>query len=145
MANQNMPNTGWAMHTRKGKRHTVPRTAGVYVDFDDPRSDRRWRVRLLDVSEGGLSFPTVDNSPALKKGDVLQRAVIHSGGWKIVGDLEVTYTTHATDQPHVCGASFEPRSESDGVKLKTMISAMNAATDGDECDGLCPESLEAQV
>jgi len=144
MGDQNIPNTGWAMHTRKGKRHAVPWTEHVYVDFDDPRSDRRWRVRLLDISEGGLSFPAVDERPAVQEGDVLRRAVIHSRGWRIAGELEVTYTTEPSERRRVCGASFAPDSEDDRVTLRTMIEGLTSA-DGAECGGLCPESLEFQV
>ncbi len=145
MADQNMPNTGWAMHTRKGKRHPVPRTEKVYVDFDDPRSGRRCRVRILELSDGGLSFPSVDGRPDVKKGDLLRRAVIHSGDWRIVGELEVTYTTQSPDQRCVCGAAFEPKSEPDRIRLRSMITRLTSLADGETSDGLCPESLESQL
>lgn len=144
MADQNIPNTGWAMHTRKDRRRTIPRSERIYLDFDDPRVGKRWRVRLLDISVGGVSFPSVDDRPSVDEGDRLPRAVIHAGGWKISGQLQVTYRTRPTDRRCVCGAEFTAASEADRLRLKAMVADL-APEEGEENGGLCPESLELQV
>jgi hypothetical protein len=125
MTDQQLMDTGWEIHTRRGKRHTIAGSRRVWVDFDDPTFPRkRWRVHLIDISEGGLSFVCLENRPAIECETRLTRAVIHSGGWQIWGDLQITHLSTTVGARRICGARFLPSSTGEVVKLKTLIASL---------------------
>jgi hypothetical protein len=81
---------------------------------------------MLDISEGGLSFGCLEGRPPVRRKTRLAHAVIQTGGWTILGELEVTYVSRAPDSRRVCGARFLPASEGDRVKLKTLVASLHA-------------------
>jgi c-di-GMP-binding flagellar brake protein YcgR len=129
----NMPDTGWEIQTRQRERHRVPREARVWVDFDDPQGRRkRWRARIVDLSDGGLAFVCIGERPPVQAGIRLAGVVVHSGGWKIRGSMKVSHVTPVSGAEgstpsgawRVGGARFEPASEAEAVKLRTMIAGL---------------------
>lgn len=120
-----MPDTGWEIHTRREERYRIPGNVRVWVDFDDPNGERkRWRVQLVDLSPGGLSFVRCGGRPPVDQGIRLERAVIHGSGWKIHGSLIVAHVTPHDGSSGVGGASFLPASAAEAVKLRTLIAGM---------------------
>lgn len=120
--------TGWEIHTRRGNRHRISLSQHVWLDFDDPTiSRKRWRVRVLDISEGGLSFVCLDDRPKIESGTRLTRAVIRAGAWRIRGELELTHLSTTAGTRRFCGARLLPSSPTETIKLRTLIASLSHA------------------
>lgn len=115
---------------RRQTRHSVSPEDLARVEFDYPTPNgRRYRLPLVNISASGVSF-MVDPGEELAKldeGSGLPDAVIRLGDCAINGEMLVMHMTAAPDSGYVCGALFYPATDTDLVKLKSVIAGMEVA------------------
>jgi hypothetical protein len=119
-----------AKNRRRQTRHPVTTENVARVEFDHPTPNgRTYRMPLTNISASGLSFmfEEGDDLTGLDEGASLPGAVIRLGDCKISGELLVMHMTAGPDSRYVCGALFYPATDTDLVKLKSVIAGMEVA------------------
>jgi hypothetical protein len=115
---------------RRQRRHTISTELLARVEFDYPTPNgRSYRVPVINLSPSGLSFTVdgYDELARLDEGSSLPDAVIRLGDCKIRGEMLVMHVTADPDSRYVCGALFYPATDTDLVKLKSVIAGMEVA------------------
>jgi len=82
---------------------------------------------LRDVSNAGLSFSIPELPFEFEVGDTLNSVRLHVGRCEMRGDLLVM---HITPESGVCGALFYPDTDTDIIKLRSLISGIEAVQIG---------------
>lgn len=123
------------MATRSASRRGQPRYAvtidqGASVAFEHPdMPGRRYELPLADLSVSGISFTVAgDDRPPLDTGATIPGATIRIGEVEIRGELVVMHVTREAGSASTCGALFYPESDSDLLKLKSLLAGMRAVT-----------------
>ncbi|ANM30792.1 PilZ domain-containing protein [Moorena bouillonii] len=95
----------------------------AWIEFGYPRPcDHQCRMRVRDVSVGGISFELEHELPGLGIGTNLDNVVLRIGNLAIKGDVVVMRLTTQSDTT-VCGGIFYPQSDNDSVKLDQMMTS----------------------
>jgi hypothetical protein len=119
--------------TKNRRRHdrlTLAPDMEAHVEFDHPTPNgRSYRVPLVNISPSGVSFAIDAGDPltGLEEGACLPEAVVRLGECAIRGELLVMHVTTDPDSRYVCGALFYPATDTDLVKLKSVIAGMEVA------------------
>lgn len=111
---------------RRDARHEFSTAAAAWVEFDDPKEQRR-RLPLLDLSVAGLAFTVPRWMHTVDAGCQLDRAVIRVGDARVEGRILVLHVTGRGEADSVCGALFYPGSDADANRLGSLISGFEAA------------------
>lgn len=113
---------------RRQTRHAVQRDAQIEFEHPTPHG-RAFRVPLINVSRSGVSF-VLDEQLAdsgLDSGTNLPGAILRMGDCMIYGDLLIMHVTPGPQSQKVCGALFYPKSDTDLIKLRSVIAGMEAS------------------
>jgi len=114
---------------RSHPRHIVEESLHARVEFGYPRpQDPPCRVRIRDVSEGGLGFVLEQELPGLEVGDCIAGVAIHIGSRIIRGDLLVMHFTPEATAGALCGALFYPADDGDLLAFRDVIRELEART-----------------
>lgn len=118
-----------AKNRRGQRRYSVSGTDEARVEFVFPAPHgRTFQLPLTNISSSGLSFRFDENDlVGLEEGAALSDAVVRVGACTIRGELLVMHVTPATDSRQVCGALFYPSTDTDLVKLKSLVTGMEVA------------------
>ena len=114
---------------RKQQRHWIRRHGESCVEFKHPGPNGRpYRLPLVNVSIAGISFALDghDDLALIEPGTRVEGASIHIETCELRGDLVMMHITPGTDQRGMCGALFYPASDSDLIKLRSVIAGMEA-------------------
>ena len=115
---------------RRQSRFAVKPPKQAMIRFTYPGTDGDdQRLLVTNVSASGISFAVEGDqgiSP-LEEGTTLEEVELQIGGCNIDGDLLVMHVTHGADSGYVCGALFYPASDTDLVKLKSVVAGMEVA------------------
>ena len=116
-----------AKNRRGHTRHPIPPDAEASVEFES--GGRSHRLKVLNLSASGLSFAFAAAAElhGLEEGEGLGEAVVRVGNCVLRGELLVMHVTGCADSGYVCGALFYPATDTDLVKLKSMITGMEVA------------------
>jgi hypothetical protein len=111
-------------------RFAVKATTQATVRFTHPgtKGDDQL-LSVVNVSASGISFQVEADQGMheLEEGTTLEEVQLQIGGCMMSGDLLVMYVTRAADSGYVCGALFYPASDTDLVKLKSVVAGMEVA------------------
>jgi len=118
--------TDTTANRRRDARHEFSTAAAAWVEFDDPKEQRR-RLPLLDLSVAGLAFSIPRWMQTVDTGCQLERAVIRVGDAKVEGRILVLHVTPRGESDSVCGALFYPGSEAEESRLVSLIAGYEAA------------------
>jgi hypothetical protein len=122
--------TTMTKNRRHQRRHTVSPENVARVEFDYPTPNgKQYRLPLVNISASGLSFmiDAGDELAGLEEGAGLPDAVISLGECRISGEMLVMHMTAGPDSRYLCGALFYPATDTDLVKLKSVIAGMEVA------------------
>ncbi len=113
------------MQPARKERRQHPRfefdAAEAWIEFGYPRPcDHQCRMRVRDVSSGGISFELSHELPGLGIGSNLDNVMLRIGKRAIKGDVVVMRVTTQSGGA-VCGGIFYPPSDNDSVKLDQMM------------------------
>jgi hypothetical protein len=108
---------------RQYERRRLLDAPGAFLEIETS-GHRRFRFDLLDVSPGGVCFGLEEDRPNLEPGARLHNAVLHISAHEIRGHLTVTRMTQEGFSGTVCGASFEPMTESDARRFVDVVSRL---------------------
>jgi hypothetical protein len=111
---------------RRVLRYPISASAEATVEIPCPGSEQRQTFALVDVSGAGVSFALDGDTGGIELGGTLPAASIRIGECRLAGDLLVMHLTPDASGRLVCGALFYPAEDSDLVKLKSLISGMEA-------------------
>lgn len=118
---------------RRQRRYSVSRERSGCVEFEYPSPNgRHYRLALTNVSASGISFAIEQDDEELsylESGANLNRATVRIGDCMIRGDMVVMHVTSDSESRHICGALLYPESDTDLVKLKSVLAGMEAASD----------------
>lgn len=113
---------------RKARRFPVTAAQNVWVEFDHPSEvGRPHRLPLVDISVAGISFAVTDELPPMDSGASLPGIVIHVEGCDIRGEMLILHVTPVSGHGTVCGALFYPADDTELLKLKSVVSGIQAA------------------
>jgi hypothetical protein len=111
---------------RKARRHRLSSTeASVEFDYPNP-GGHPCRLPLVDVSISGLSFAGTDELFGIEAGTDLSDVTIRVGSCEMRGDLLVMHATPEGVPDAVYGALFYPASDTDLVKMKSVLAGIEA-------------------
>jgi len=115
---------------RRQTRFAVKATTQATVRFTHPgtKGDDQ-QLSVVNVSASGISFQ-VDADQGMQElgeGTTLEEVQLQIGGCAMSGDLLIMHVTTAADSGYVCGALFYPASDTDLVKLKSVVAGMEVA------------------
>lgn len=111
---------------RRVLRYPISAGAQATVEIPGPGSNERQSFALVDVSGAGVSFALDGNTRGIELGGTMASASIRIGECRLAGDLVVMHLTPDESGRVICGALFYPADDSDLVKLKSLISGMEA-------------------
>ena len=112
---------------RKTRRFPVGSGQKVWVEFEYPsHGGQSHRLPLVDISASGISFALTNELPLLESGTSLSDVVLHVESSEMRGDLLILHVTPVADRPMVCGALFYPSDDTELVKLKSVVSGIQA-------------------
>lgn len=118
---------------RRQSRFSVKDTTQATLRFTYPgtKGDEH-RMAVVNVSASGISFKVeADQGIArLDEGMALDEVELRIGDCTMRGDLLVMHVTQSADSGYVCGALFYPASDTDLVKLKSVVAGMEIAGAG---------------
>ncbi len=115
--------TAWAIYSRDSKRHRAVASDGAHVEFEHPRPGPQWRLALVNVSRGGVSFDLGDGLSGLETGTRVSRFVIRTCEHEVCGEFEASHVTFE-DGRTVCGGRFYPATAADDLALKQLITSL---------------------
>jgi hypothetical protein len=111
---------------RRQRRYVVRDQRVACVEFEHPSPNgRHYRLQVVNLSASGVSFSLEGEAPELDAGTSLPHSVLRVGECMIRGDLVVMHLTSEL-AGLVCGALFYPETDTDLVKLKSVIAGMEA-------------------
>ncbi len=101
--------------------------ACLEFEYPSPKG-RQYRLTLTDMSASGVSFSLDrEEAPLLEAGTTVSSALVRVGDCMIRGDLLIMHMTPDSETTLVCGALLYPESDSDLIKLKSVIAGMEIA------------------
>jgi len=112
---------------RRQRRYQVSQETMARVEFEC--GGRCFRSEVTNLSASGMSFrldPT-DDLTGLDEGESFPDAVVRVGDCAIRGELLLMHMTQDPGSRYVCGALFYPATDTDLVKLKSVIAGMEVA------------------
>ena len=116
---------------RKTRRFPVDSGQNVWIEFEYPsHGGQSHRLPLVDISASGISFALTNELPLLESGTSLSDVVIHVENSEMRGDLLILHVTPVPDSSTVCGALFYPSDDTELVKLKSVVSGIQAVHSG---------------
>ena len=116
---------------RRTRRFTIDSAQNIWVEFEYPsHGGQPHRLPLVDISASGISFALTDDAPLLESGTSLPDVVIHIESSEMRGDLLILHVTPVPDHSTVCGALFYPSDDTELVKLKSVVSGIQAVHSG---------------
>jgi len=111
-------------------RFAVKATTQATVRFTHPgtKGDDQL-LSVVNVSASGISFEVEADQgmQQLGEGTTLEEVQLQIGGCTMSGELLVMHVTTAADSGYVCGALFYPASDTDLIKLKSVVAGMEVA------------------
>jgi hypothetical protein len=109
---------------RKQRRHRIAPDTNARVEFAFPHpGGARHSLPLVDLSLSGFSFRMSPELSWLETGTMIPEVVIHLGGCTLQGELLLM---HVTRREGICGALFYPATDTDLIKLKSLIAGIEA-------------------
>lgn len=116
---------------RRTRRFTVNSGQNIWVEFEYPsRGGQSHRLPLVDISASGISFALTNELPLLESGTSLPDVVIHVESAEMRGDLLILHVTPVPGGATICGALFYPSDDTELVKLKSVVSGIQAVHSG---------------
>ena len=123
---------------RKQRRYAVPKSHAACVEFEHPSPNgQTYRLAITNVSASGLSFDVDEYAELqqLEEGANVADATVRFGSCMIRGDLVVMHVSSEEGDGAICGALIYPDSDTDLVKLKSVIAGIEAiANDASDAD-----------
>jgi hypothetical protein len=116
-----------AKNRRRQRRYQVGSETMARVEFEC--HGRFVRCEVTNLSASGLSFkldPDEDRT-GLDEGESFHEAVVRVGDCAMRGELLLMHMTQGPGSRYVCGALFYPATDTDLVKLKSVIAGMEIA------------------
>ena len=90
-----------------------------------------WRLDLLDISAGGVSFGLEPGQHDLVSGMRIDEAVVCIGKSRIAGSLVIVHVTEEFSVGTFCGASFAPATEADRTALDAVMGELGGNRPGE--------------
>jgi hypothetical protein len=118
---------------RRQRRYPVPPSPTACVEFEYPSPNGApFRLPITNLSAQGVSFSIGDHDvlAGLEAGTSLPNAAIRVGECRVQGDLVVMHLTPRADATTICGALLYPATDTDLVKLKSVLAGMEAVRQG---------------
>jgi len=115
-----MQHSGRTAGGRWAERYRPQSGAGSFVELR-LADGSCWRLDLLNISAGGVSFGLDRGLPCLASGTTVDDALVHVGDVQIAGRLVLVHVTEDFSAGTVCGAAFTPTTETDRLALSTLI------------------------
>ena len=109
--------------SRRGPRHRLRYADEAFVEFN-LSEDRTWRLDLLDLGTGGLCFGLENGQLRVDVGSTIDGAVLQIGDVRIAGSLSIAHVTEEFSAGTICGARFQPATETDKSKLADLMAAL---------------------
>ncbi len=119
---------------RHHQRYSIGRVEADYVEFEFPHvNGRPYRLPLVNISMAGISFALSDHDELalLDPGTMISPAVVRLDACEIRGDMVLMHLTPDAHSHGLCGALFYPASDTDLIKLRSVIAGMGAALGSD--------------
>jgi len=111
---------------RKSRRHRLSSGSGSNVQLELPRSGAQVSFQLLDISVSGFSFLLADTrDDEIEIGATIPDVTLSIGNCRVLGELMVLHVTPG-EPSTICGALFYPTTDEDLVKLKSVVSGIEA-------------------
>jgi hypothetical protein len=114
---------------RRQRRYAIQRDKSACVEFEFPSPNgKAYRLPLVNISASGISFALDDNDDLalLDSGTTLPEATVRIGDCVMRGDLMLMHLTPDVESRGSCGALFYPGSDTDLIKLRSVIAGMEA-------------------
>ena len=108
---------------RRQHRHSVSSDARVEFSYPDPEGARH-SYTVVDISVSGFSFSMGEPLAGVDIGTSISSAELRVGECVMQGDLMIM---HVTPEWSIVGALFYPATDTDLLKLKSMIAGLEAA------------------
>lgn len=108
---------------RRQHRHPVSADARVEFNYPGPEGARN-SFPLVDISVSGFSFSMAEPLAGIEIGTSIPSAELRVGECVMQGDLMIM---HVTPEWSVVGALFYPATDTDLLKMKSMIAGLEAA------------------
>lgn len=108
---------------RRFGRYRPESEAQAFVEFDLV-DDSHWRLSLLEIGAGGLSFGLDNERPSLSVGRNIDPATIHLGDVQISGSLRIAHVTPEFAVGATCGVEFTPCTTTDAGALSSVLSRL---------------------
>ena len=117
----------WAFYTRDPRRHSLMDVPEAKVEFEYPREGgRRWQLRLINISEGGLCFEVDPEFPAVTRNVELKGLVVRVDDLEFRGDFVFSHARTEGERSIICGGQFRPATEVDQIKMRNMIAELGS-------------------
>ncbi|HEX6851992.1 MAG TPA: hypothetical protein VF139_11365 [Candidatus Polarisedimenticolaceae bacterium] len=113
---------------RRAVRYRPGHAEQAYVEFG-LADGSRWRLSLLELSNGGICFGLENEEPSVTVGMTIDGARLQVGDACVTGSLRVAHVTSEFAAGTVCGAEFTPASGSDHRALALLLSHLEARGD----------------
>jgi len=112
---------------RRQRRYQVAKETMARVEFEC--RGRCFRSEVTNLSASGLSFSLdpAEDLTGLEEGESFPEAVVRVGDCAMRGELLLMHMTQDGGSRYVCGALFYPATDTDLVKLKSVIAGMEVA------------------
>lgn len=114
---------------RHHQRYSIGRAEADYVEFEFPGvNGRSYRLPLVNISKSGISFALAghDELALLDPGTMIAEVVVRLGDCTICGDMVLMHLTPDAHSRGLCGALFYPSTDTDLIKLRSVIAGMEA-------------------
>ncbi len=106
--------------SRRVPRHRLQHAGEAFVEFD-LADKRHYRLQIIEISTGGLSFGVEQEQLALPPGSTINQVVICVGKTLIYGNVSIAHVTEEFSVGTICGVQFRPATASDERKLTSLI------------------------
>ncbi len=113
---------------RRQTRHSVRSEEPASVEFEaaggsaGPR-----RFTIVNLSPSGVSFALDPELSRLEAGTSIPQVTLRIGECAVHGELLVMHVTPGADSRYVCGSLFYPATDTDLVKLRSVIAGLEVA------------------
>lgn len=111
---------------RKVRRHRLGAESSK-IEFGYPGfAGERLSMPVLDLSLSGFSFRLTASLPDFEVGASITAAMLRVNGTEIDGDMVVMHISDSAATGAVCGVLFYPETDTDLIKLKSVIAGIEA-------------------
>jgi hypothetical protein len=108
---------------RRFGRYRPEQEEQSFVEFNLV-DDSHWRLSLLEIGAGGLSFGLDNKRASLSVGSKIDPATIHLGDMRISGSLRIAHLTPEFAVGTTCGVEFTPCTTTDAGALTRVLSRL---------------------